>query len=114
MAEARLPAHLEASAIIRLAESQGGFATVLARGERDAGTILIVTLCHGKHGTLYERMPQVDGSRIFVAAKREKPENPSEFTEYLARRRAQDHDLWLIEVDVADPERFIAGCAGQH
>lgn len=112
MADARLPAHLEASAIIRLAESQGGFATVLAKGERDAGTILIVTLCHGKDGTLYERMPQADGSRTFVAAKRENPENPSEFAEYLARRQAQDRDMWLIEVDIADPERFIAGFEG--
>jgi hypothetical protein len=104
----RLPAHLEASAIIRLAESQGGYATVLAKGERDAGTILVVTLCHGKDGTLYERMPQLDGSRTFIAAKRENAENPQEFAEYLARRRAQDSDLWLIEVDIADPERFIA------
>lgn len=104
----RLPAHLEASAIIRLAESQGGFATVFAKGERDAGTILIVTLCHGKDATLYERMPQLDGSRTFVAAKRENPENPSEFADYLARRRSQDADVWLIEVDIADPERFIA------
>lgn len=111
MADARLPAHLEASAIIRLAESQGGYATVLAKGERDAGTILIVTLCHGKDGALYERMPQLDGSRTFVAAKRENPENPSEFAEYLARRRAQDHDMWLIEVDIAHPERFIAEIA---
>ena len=111
MADARLPAHLEASAILRLAESQGGYATVLAKGERDAGTILIVTLCHGKDGTLYERMPQLDGSRTFVAAKRENPENASEFAEYLARRRTQDHDLWLIEVDIADPERFIAEIA---
>jgi hypothetical protein len=109
MADQRLPAHLEASAMIRLAESLGGYATVLGKGERDAGTILIVTLCHGKGGTLYERMPQTDGSRTFVAAKRENAENPTEFSEYLARRRAQDADMWLIEVDIADPERFIAG-----
>jgi hypothetical protein len=108
MADDRLPAYLEASAIIRLAESHGGFATVLAKGERDAGTILLVTLCHGKDAALYERMPQRDGSRTFVAAKRENPENPSEFADYLARRRAQDADLWLIEADIADPERFVA------
>ncbi|NJO13840.1 MAG: DUF1491 family protein [Rhizobiales bacterium] len=107
MADDRLPAHLEASAILRLAESLGGYAAVLARGERDAGTILIVTLCHGKDAVLFERMPQRDGSRTFVAATRENPENPSEFGEYLARRRSQDRDLWLIEVDIADPERFI-------
>ena len=105
----RLPAHLEASAILRLAESQGGYATVLAKGERDAGTILLVMLCRGKAAALYERMPQRDGSRLFIATKLENPENPQEFSEYLARRRVQDHDMWLIEVDIADPERFVAG-----
>lgn len=105
----RLPAHLEASAILRLAESQGGYATVLAKGERDAGTILLVMLCRGKAAALYERMPQRDGSRLFIATKLESPENPQEFSEYLARRRGQDHDMWLIEVDIADPERFVAG-----
>ncbi|GAB4473666.1 MAG: hypothetical protein OHK0018_03890 [Erythrobacter tepidarius] len=108
----RLPAHLEASAILRLAEAQGGFATVLAKGERDAGTILLVTTCRGRNGRLYERMPTLAGSRSFVATKSEDPENPQEFSDYLARRRRQDPDIWLIEVDVADPERFIAQIDG--
>ena len=107
--DARLPAHLEASAILRLAESQGGFATVLAKGEHDAGTILLVTLCRGTGAALYERMPQLDGSRLFIATKRDNPENPQEFSEYLARRRGQDSDMWLIEVDIAEQERFVAG-----
>ena len=104
----RLPAHIEASAIIRLAESLGGFGTILAKGERDAGTILLVTLCRGKDGVLYERMPQLDGSRSFVISRREDSEKPQEFSEYLARRRSQDQDMWLIEVDIVDPERFVA------
>jgi len=107
----RLPAHLEAGAIMQLARAEGGFATVLAKGEHDAGTILIVTLCRGKAGILHERMPQLDGSRKFIAAKRENPDNTHEFSEYLARRRAQDRDMWLIEVDIADRERFVAQLA---
>jgi hypothetical protein len=107
----RLPAHLEVSAILRLAESQGGFATVLGKGERDAGTILLVTLFRGAGAQLYERMPALDGSRTFVAIKAENPENPQEFSEYLARRRRQDADIWLIEVDIAEPERFVAQIA---
>lgn len=104
----RLPAHLEASAILRLAESLGGFGTVLAKGERDAGTILLVTLCRGKHGVLHERMPRPDGSRSFVVSRHENPDNPEEFSAYLSRRRNQDQDMWLIEVDIVEPERFIA------
>lgn len=105
---ARLPAHLEASAILRLAESQGGFATVLGKGDRDAGTILLVTMCRGAQAQLLERMPMRDGSRSFVATKSQDAENPHEFSDYLERRRRQDPDIWIIEADVADVARFIA------
>jgi hypothetical protein len=56
-------------------------------------------------------MPALDGSRTFVATKSEEPENKQDFSEYLARRRRQDSDIWLIEVDIAEPERFVAQIA---
>jgi len=104
----RLPAHLEVSAIIRMVEAGGGFATLVARGERDAGTILLLTLERDETATLYERMPQLDGTRPYIAAKRENSEKPTEMDEYIARRRSQDPDIWVIEANVADAERFIA------
>lgn len=104
----RLPAHLEAAAIVRLAESLGGFAAVLAKGGRDAGTILVVTIFRGEAARLYERMPQLDGNRPFVLSRQQESENPQEFLDYLERRRRQDPDIWLIEADIAQPERFIA------
>ena len=106
--DSRLPAHVEIGAVRRLAESQGGFATVLAQGERDAGTIALVILCRGKRAVLYERMPQLDGNRRFVRTLEQDIENPQEFFAILKRRRARDPDLWLIEVDVPDSERFVA------
>lgn len=104
----RLPAHLEVASLIRLAESNGGSAMVLARGERDAGTILIVTMYRGEGAKLYERMPQLDGTRSFVQTKSQDPEKPIEFSEYLARRQKQDPDAWIVEVDIDEAERFIA------
>ena len=104
----RLPTHLEVSGLIRLVESHGGSAMVLAKGERDAGTVLIVHLFRGENAVLYERMPQLDGSRPFVATKSQIPENPSEFSEYIARRRSQDPDIWILEVDSDTAARFIA------
>ena len=104
----RLPAHLEVSSLIRLAESHGGMATVLHKGERDAGTLLVVTMYRGENAKLYERMPQLDGTRAFVLTKEQDSENPMEFTGYLDRRASQDPDIWVVEVDVADAERFIA------
>jgi len=103
----RLPAHLEVAAIIRLAESRNGFATVLARGERDAGTILLLTMDRGNSVTLFERMPQLDGTRVYTESRIEEPENKQEFSEYLDRRKRQDPDIWIVEVDVADAQHFI-------
>ena len=107
MAE-RLSAHVEVNGLVRAAEALGGFASVLAKGERDAGTVLLVTLGRSEPACVYERMPRPDGSRPYIAAKRENPENRQEFAEYLARRRYQDSDCWLVELDIPDAERFIA------
>ena len=109
--EGRLPAHLEVAGMIRAIESQGGFASVIAKGERDAGTILVLTIYRGENAVLFERMPQLDGSRPYIAAKRQNPENKQEIFEYLEKRRKQDPDIWVVEADIADGERFIASWA---
>jgi hypothetical protein len=103
----RLPAHLEVSGILRAVEASGGFAAVLEKGERDAGTILAVCCNRGTNHRIYERMPQLDGTREWTLSKDEDPENPEEFREYLERRKRQDDDLWIIELDIENGERFL-------
>ena len=53
-------------------------------------------------------MPQLDGSRKFVLTREQDAEKPQEFNEYIAKRNAQDSDLWILELDVANAERFVA------
>lgn len=103
----RLPAHLEVSGMIRSVEAAGGFGMVLSKGERDAGTIMVVLTEGGRNSCAYERMPQLDGSRTWTCTRRQDPENPAAFTEYLQRRGDEDRDLWIIELDIAQGERFI-------
>ena len=81
---------------------------VTAKGERDAGTILILTIYRGENAVLFEKMPQLDGSRPFIAAKQQNPEKSEEIFEYLERRKNQDPDIWILEVDIADGARFVA------
>lgn len=103
----RLPIHLQVSALIRRVEGEGGFATVLSKGERDAGTLLVVLTDRGALSTAYERMPQADGTRKWSSSRGESAEDPQAFGEYLERRQAQDSDLWVVELDVRNGERFI-------
>jgi hypothetical protein len=99
--------HLRVSALIRRVQAEGGFATVLAKGERDAGTLLLVLTDRGALSTAYERMPQADGSRKWSLTKAQDADDPHAFGEYLERRQAQDPDLWVVELDIRNPERFI-------
>jgi hypothetical protein len=109
---ARIPAHLEVAGLLRAVEAAGGFATVIAKGERDAGTLLVTCCESGRNCRAYERMPRPDGTRGWTLAKTQDSENPAEFSDYLDRRKRQDSDLWILELDIPDGERFIysTGC----
>ena len=106
--DARLPAHIEVSGLIRAVESAGGFVMVLQKGERDAGTILVLTTQNGRNTRLWERMPQLDGSRKFSCTRKQDDENPREIDEYVGKRRRSDPDCWVIELDIENAERFVA------
>jgi hypothetical protein len=110
--DARLPAHVEVSGLIRAVEGSGGFGMVLQKGEKDAGTLLVLTTQSGRNTRLWERMPQLDGSRAFVCTRTQDNENTREFDEYVTKRRRADPDCWVIELDIENAERFVAGAAG--
>jgi hypothetical protein len=103
----RLPAHIEAAALIRRTQAEGGFATILRKGEPEAGTLLLVLCENGTKSRIYERMPQADGARAWRCSRKEEAENKREFASYIARRADQDRDLWIIELDIAQAERLI-------
>ena len=105
--EGRLPTHLEVGALIRAVQQAGGFATVIGKGERDAGTIAIITIERGKNARLWDRMPDLDGHRRFTVSREEDPENRQDFEEYCRRRSARDPDLWLVEIELDDPQTVI-------
>ena len=105
--EGRLPASLEVSALLRRVAAAGGFATVLKKGEPDAGTIALVCRESSGNQRLIERMPQPDGTRAWTTTRSQVSEEQREFDAYLSRRGAQDPDLWIVELDIPNPERFI-------
>lgn len=105
--EGRLPAHLEVSGLIRSVEAAGGFATVLSKGERDAGSILVISCRNGRNGKLFERMPDLDGDRKWSLSMVEDIENPQKFGEYWQQRAKSDPDCWIVELDIDNGERFI-------
>ncbi|MBU6267000.1 MAG: DUF1491 family protein [Sphingomonadales bacterium] len=106
MTDDRLPAKIEVSALVRAVQAQGGFATVIAKGEPDAGTIVLLLLENGGKARLYERMPQLSGERKWICT-RDENSGYQEINALLAKRREQDPDLWIVELDIPQAERFI-------
>ena len=105
--DARLPARLEIAGLIRLAQNGGGFAAVLKSGEEQAGTILLLLTENGTNPRVYERMPQLDGSRAWHCSMQDDAENNHKINQYLDRRGRQDDDLWIVELDIVNGERLI-------
>lgn len=103
----RVPAHLEVSGFVRQVNAAGGFAAILKKGEKDAGTILLVLAENGGNLRVAERMPQLDGTRNWAIIRTEVIDSKDKITEYLDRRAKQDHDLWIVELDIPSAERFI-------
>ena len=103
---ARLSSEVLVSALLRRAGGEGGFGAVLARGDATAGAVMVVLAERGTRTLLLERLLQPDGRYAWREAGR--AETDEDFQALLARRRRSDPDLWIIELDVADSERFAA------
>ena len=112
MAE-RLPAHLEAAALIRRAEAEGGFGTVINRGDPDRGSLILLLSRRGLHQACLERALSPDGSYRWQQVGPGADAEPVTLADWSQKRRRFDEDSWLIELDIADPERFIAEMASQ-
>lgn len=92
---------------MRRVQAEGGFATIIARGDPEAGTVMVVLCDRGGDYRAYERMPSAQGGRIWECTRRNNAESPDEFPEWLKKRSRSDNDLWIVELDIARGERFI-------
>ena len=108
----RLPAHLEAASILRRAEAAGGFGAVLRKGDPDRGALLLVISSRGQHFACLERMLSLDGRYAWQPVGPAESAGSSDVAEFLARRARFDEDSWVLELDIAAPERFIAETTG--
>ncbi|MHA6718511.1 DUF1491 family protein [Sphingomonas sp. RS6] len=104
----RLTSAMLVSALIRRADAAGGSAMVLARGDAGAGAVLILALERGGNPRFLERAIGPDGVPALMLSGPTQLADEGEATAYWRRRRERDPDLWVIELDIASPERFAA------
>ncbi|WP_371876794.1 DUF1491 family protein [Sphingomonas sp. DG1-23] len=105
---ARLTSAMLVSALVRRADQQGGSAMVLAKGDRNAGGILLVAYQKGTNPRFFEPGLGPQGLPALIPAGPQDIADEVAVSDYWQRRRGFDPDLWVVELDIADAERFAA------
>jgi hypothetical protein len=84
----------------------------MKKGDPDRGSLLILVSSRGRHVAFLERVLSLDGSYRWERVGPSDSASSQEIGDFLARRARFDDDSWAIELDIAEPERFIAETTG--
>jgi hypothetical protein len=80
----------------------------MRKGDPERGSLLLFVSSRGVHVACLERVLDLDGSYSWRATGPAESAGSAEMADFLVRRARFDEDLWAIELDIAEPERFIA------
>ena len=101
--EARLKTSIQVKALIRRCDLAAIGVAVTARGDPDAGAIL-VKLCEREAGaTVLAQTRRADGTLGWLRATGAAPVAEGDADAYIARQRQRDPDLWVVEIETALP-----------
>ncbi len=93
-----------APALIRRAETGGAFASVVYRGDPDAGAVLILVRTLDGKAVLYRSMRDMDGSRIWHPKG---PAGEDDLDGDIRKAMVSDPDLWVIEIEDKQGRHFL-------
>ena len=104
----RLPAGVEVSALTRKVQGEGGFASILHKGDPDRGAISLLVAERGETRAVLERRMAADFTYRWTEVPSSVALEGSGWREWVENMSRIDPDCWLVELDVADAQRFIA------
>lgn len=107
MSEPRLASAVLVGALIRHVEGQGGFASVIAKGDQTAGAVSLILREKGGNPRFFERLLE-PGGRYRWTESGQAFENEQVLETFLQKRKNFDPDSWILELDIASAERFAA------
>ncbi len=107
---ARVTSGLWVSALIRRAQAAGAFATVMHKGNAEAGAVYVIANNLSGSSTLFG--PALQGAYEVGDEDRQFEtllENASEYevSEKVAQERRFDPDLWVIEIEDREGRSFL-------
>jgi hypothetical protein len=105
--EARLKSHIQVQALIRRCDLAAIGVAVTARGDPDAGAILVKLYDREAGATVLAQTRRADGTLAWLRATGAAAVAEADADAYIARQRQYDPDLWVVEVETAAPETVL-------
>ncbi len=102
MAEARLKAKLWITATVRACQAQGMTATVVRKGDEDAGAVLIKQNLRGGGFRVLTQVRTAEGNLAWLRGTGPDAVTEQQADAYIARQVDRDWDLWVIEIEDRD------------
>lgn len=109
MTEARLKTEIRVSAQVRRAQIAGSFATIVRRGDADAGAVA-VKLYQGPGAVkLFIQSRDLDGAPVWREPFEGEagPEIEAKIDRWLEKETRVDPDLWIVEIEDRAGRTFL-------
>ena len=105
--EARLKTTIQIKALIRRCDLATIGVAVTARGDPDAGAILVKLCGRDASASVLAQTRRADGTLGWLRATGATLVAESDADAYIARQRQRDPDLWVVEIETASPETVL-------
>ncbi|MEO1641727.1 MAG: DUF1491 family protein [Pseudomonadota bacterium] len=108
MFDERLPTAVWADALIRRAQIEGAGVFVFQKGEASRGDVLLKVATLDGLARAYRPQTNIEGQRVFLdLSKQGIGPDEAQVDAYIAKAKARDADLWIIEIEDRQGRHFL-------
>lgn len=110
MIEPRLKTEIRVSAHLRRAQAEGAFATIVRRGDPDAGAVAVKVFVPAGNARLFIQSRDLDGNPVWrepFEGDQQTDDIEGKIDAWLQKETQIDPDLWIVEIEDRDGRAFL-------